>query len=67
MVDGHEGVAKVQAYKADLSTIEDKIDDKFQRIYSQYVFYLDDVEAKEKKTVKENFVNMEKAKLTILS
>ena len=31
MVDGHEGVAKVQAYKADLSTIEDKIDTKTSR------------------------------------
>ena len=63
MVDGNEGLAKVQAYKADLSTIEDKIDEKFQRIYSQYVCYLDDVEAKEKKSFKDNFVNMEKAKI----
>ena len=63
MVDGQEGVSRVQAYKADLVAIESKIDEKFLSIYNQYVCLLDDSEAKEKKTLKDDFISLEKAKI----
>jgi hypothetical protein len=63
MVDGQEGVSRVQAYKTDLAAVESKIDDKFLSIYNQYVCLLDDSETEEKKTIKDDFVTMEKAKI----
>ena len=63
MVDGEEGVAVVQAYKAELGALEDKIDVKFQSIYSQYVCLLADKEALEKKSGKDTSVSLEKARI----
>ena len=62
LVDGGESVTLVQAFKADLAAVEDKIDVKFQNIYQEYVSFLDEVETKEKKLGKDGFVNVEKAK-----
>lgn len=63
MLDGQEGVSRVQAYEADLAAIESKIDEKFLSIYYQYVCLLDDSEAEEKKTLKDDFISLEIAKI----
>ena len=37
MADGEENISTVQAYKANIASIEDKMDVKFMSVYQQYV------------------------------
>ena len=36
MADGEENISTVQAYKANIASIEDKMDVKFMSVYQQY-------------------------------
>ena len=63
MSDGTENVAKIDAFKKDLAMLDEKIDIRFQNIFLQYICLLDDHEAKEKELMRDNFVNLEKAKI----
>ena len=63
MVDGQEGSLRVQAFKADLASVKNEIDDKFLCIYNQFVCMLGDLEAAKKKALKDDFVTLEKAKI----
>ena len=47
MVDGQEGSVRVQAFKADLASVKNEIDEKFLCIYNQYICMLGDSEAAE--------------------
>ena len=63
MSDGTENVARIDAFKKDLAMLDEKIDIRFQNIFNQYICLLDDHEAKEKELMRDNFVNLEKAKI----
>ena len=52
MDDCGESVGRVQSFRMDLNTIDNKIDDVFNRLYSQYICLLSDPEAKEKESLR---------------
>jgi hypothetical protein len=63
MTDGAENVAKITAFKKDLANLDEKIDCRFQNLSLQYICMLGDHEVKEKETLRDNFVNLEKSKI----
>ena len=64
MEDGGEGVGRVQGLRLDLNTLDNKIDDIFNRLYSQYICLLSDSEAKEKESIRALFIKQEKLKIS---
>ena len=64
MEDGGETSVRVQALRQDLNTLDNKIDDIFNRLYSQYICLLNDSEAKEKESVRALFIKQEKLKIS---
>ena len=64
MDDGGENVGRVQALRLDLNTLDNKIDDIFNRLYSQYICLLSDHEAKEKESLRSIFIKQEKLKIS---
>ena len=63
MSDGTENVARIDAFKKDLAMLDEKIDVRFQNIFNQFICLLEDHEVKEKELMRDNFVNLEKAKI----
>ena len=58
-----ENVARIDAFKRDLAGLDEKIDCRFQSIFNQYMCLLSDTEVKEKETLRDSFVSLEKAKI----
>ena len=64
MDDGGESVGRVQGLRLDLNNLDNKIDDIFNRLYSQYICLLSDSEAKEKESLRSLFIKQEKLKIS---
>ena len=64
MDDGGESVGRVQSLKADLNTLDNKIDEVLNRLYSQYICLLSDSEIKEKEATRALYVKQEKLKIS---
>ena len=64
MEKGGETSERVQALRQDLNTLDNKIDDIFNRLYSQYICLLNDSEARDKESVRALFIKQEKLKIS---
>ena len=64
MDDGGESVSRVQSLKADLNTLDNKIDVILNNLYNQYVCHLSDSEILEKESMRATFAKQEKLKIS---
>ena len=64
MDDCGESVGRVQSIRLDLKTLDDKIDDVFSRLYSQYICLLSGSDLQEKESLRAQFIKKEKLKIS---
>ena len=69
--DGEVGLTTVQSFKANINAVDDKIDSKFNNLFSEYICLLDDdkaeAERKERNTIVSNLKAKINASLSLLN
>ena len=64
MEDFGESVGRVQSLRLDLNSLDDKIDDVFSKLYSQYICLLTGSDIQEKESMRALFIKQEKLKIS---
>ena len=64
MSDCGESVMRVQSLKGDINSLDIKLDESFNKLYSEYICLIPDHEVAEKESLRSNFITKEKSRIS---